>query len=67
MVWRETRPEGADSLEEWAGCIAGAVPIPDFLAGLNAAGFTNARADAVRDLAGYEGLASALISAEKPA
>ena len=33
MVWRETRPEGADSVEEWAGCIAGAVPIPDFLSG----------------------------------
>jgi YVTN family beta-propeller protein len=31
-----------------------------------AAGFANARADAVRDLAGYAGLASALISAEKP-
>jgi SAM-dependent methyltransferase len=67
MVWREKRPQGADSVEEWAGCIAGAVPLPEFLAGLTTAGFANARADAVCDLAGYEGLASALISAEKPA
>ncbi|MQA76775.1 MAG: methyltransferase domain-containing protein, partial [Solirubrobacterales bacterium] len=21
MVWREARPEGADSVEEWSGCI----------------------------------------------
>jgi SAM-dependent methyltransferase len=30
MVWREARPAGADSVEEWAGCIAGAVPLPAF-------------------------------------
>ena len=24
MVWRDARPAGADSVEEWAGCIAGA-------------------------------------------
>ncbi len=66
MVWRETRPEGANSVEEWAGCVAGAVTIPEFVASLAVAGFTNPRTDAVRDLAGYEGLASALISAEKP-
>ena len=67
MVWCRARPQGADSVEEWAGCIAGAVPLPDFLTALGSAGFANARADAVRDLSGYEGLASALISAEKPA
>jgi arsenite methyltransferase len=67
MVWRESRPAGADSVEEWAGCIAGAMPLPAFLESLAAAGFTGARADAVRDLEGYDGLASALISAEKPA
>jgi arsenite methyltransferase len=66
MVWGDKRLDGAGSVEEWAGCIAGAVPIPDFLAALGAAGFANARTDAVRDLQGYEGLASALISAEKP-
>jgi SAM-dependent methyltransferase len=66
MVWCESRPEGADSVEEWAGCIAGALTVPDFLACLSAAGFANARADAVRPLSTYEGLASALISAEKP-
>lgn len=67
MVWRQERPAGAGSVEEWAGCIAGALTLPDFLTGLSKAGFVNARADAVRDLAGYVGLASALISAEKPA
>jgi ubiquinone/menaquinone biosynthesis C-methylase UbiE len=66
MVWRAERPEGADSVEEWAGCIAGALPLADFLAGLTSAGFVKARADALRELPRYEGLASALISAEKP-
>jgi hypothetical protein len=66
MVWREDRPEGANSAEEWAGCIAGALPLGDFLAGLAAAGFVNVRADSLRELPRYEGLVSALISAEKP-
>ena len=47
--------------------LAGAVPLAGFLESLGAAVFVNARADAVRDLDGYVGLASALISAEKPA
>jgi hypothetical protein len=42
------------------------VPVPEFLAALRDAGFDNARTESVRDLAGYQGLASALISAEKP-
>ena len=67
MVWREKRPAGAGSVEQWSGCIAGALPISDFLTALTVAGFVDARTDAVRDLDGYEGLASALISAEKTA
>ena len=66
MVWRGERPQGAGSIEEWAGCIAGALPLSDFLAGLAAAGFVNPRADALRELPRYEGLVSTLISAEKP-
>lgn len=66
MVWRETRPEGANSLEEWAGCIAGAVTIQVFLDSLSHAGFANARVDAERAYSGYVGLVSALVSAEKP-
>ncbi len=66
MVWQETRPEGADSLEEWAGCIAGASTIKDFLDTLSRVGFAKPRADIEGGYPGYEGLVSALISGEKP-
>ncbi len=65
LVWRNQRPEGAGTLDEWAGCIAGAVSVSDLLASLGAAGFKSPRADALTDVSEHEGLASALISAEK--
>jgi arsenite methyltransferase len=67
IVWTKPRPDGATDLEEWSVCIAGALPLDDFLLGLESAGFIEARADSVRYLDEDRGLASALISAEKPA
>jgi SAM-dependent methyltransferase len=67
IVWTELRPADAETTEDWAGCIAGAMELPAFLAGLRAAGLISARTDAVRFLDESRGLASALISAEKPA
>ena len=67
IVWTGQRPADAETAEDWAGCIAGALELTAFLAGLRAAGLTAARTDAVRFLDESRGLASALISAEKPA
>jgi arsenite methyltransferase len=66
IVWTKARPDGATDLEEWSGCIAGALSLDDFLLGLRNAGFIEARADSLRLLDEDRGLASALISAEKP-
>jgi SAM-dependent methyltransferase len=67
IVWTKPRPEDAETAEDWAGCIAGALQIDEFLAGLKNAGLAGTRADAVRFLDEERGLASALLSAEKPA
>jgi arsenite methyltransferase len=66
IVWTKGRPAGATDLEDWSGCIAGALSLDEFLLGLESAGFIEARADSVRYLDEERGLASALISAEKP-
>jgi arsenite methyltransferase len=66
IVWTKPRPVDAEAAEDWAGCIAGALPLQEFLDGLSNAGLANARADSVRYLDEERGLASALISAEKP-
>jgi SAM-dependent methyltransferase len=67
IVWTGTRPADAEATEDWAGCIAGALELREFLGGLTTAGLIAARADAVRFLDESRGLASALISAERPA
>jgi SAM-dependent methyltransferase len=66
IVWTKDRPDDAATAEDWAGCIAGALPLQAFLDGLTHAGLSHARADSVRFLDEERGLASALISAEKP-
>ena len=66
IIWTKERPDGAIDLEEWSGCIAGALPLEEFLVGLRNAGFVEPRADSVRYLDEDRGLASVLISAEKP-
>lgn len=56
-------PEVAGSLSDWAGCVAGALPVEEYLGLARAAGFTDARAS-------YEdterGIVSALVFASKP-
>jgi SAM-dependent methyltransferase len=66
IVWTRRRPDDAEVSEDWAGCIAGALELAQFLEGLAHAGLSGARADSVRFLDESRGLASALISAEKP-
>jgi len=66
IVWTKERPADAADAEDWAGCIAGALPLQEFLDGLSEAGLADARADSIRYLDEERGLASALISAEKP-
>jgi SAM-dependent methyltransferase len=65
MVWLGERPAGAASLEAWAGCIAGALPLEEYLDAIRAAGFRDARAEA-RPVREDSTLASALVFAEKP-
>jgi arsenite methyltransferase len=66
IVWTKPKRDDATDLEAWSRCIAGALSLDDFLLGLRNAGFVEARADSVRYLDEDRGLASALISAEKP-
>ncbi len=67
IVW--TRPpseaERAD-LESWAGCVAGALELDDYVAKLRAAGFDDIRTE-LKGGASDKGWASAYISARKPA
>ncbi len=65
MVWtRDVPVEERGDAEAWAGCIAGALPLAEYLGAIEAAGFVDAGAD-------YEesdrGIASAYVSAVKPA
>jgi hypothetical protein len=65
MVWtRDVLVEERGDAEAWAGCIAGARPLAEYLGAIEAAGFVDAGAD-------YEesdrGIASAYVPAVKPA
>jgi SAM-dependent methyltransferase len=47
-------PELGDDLLAYVGCVAGAIPIPEYVAGLKAAGFTSVQVvDAQKDLNAY--------------
>jgi SAM-dependent methyltransferase len=65
MVWLGERPADAEGAESWAGCIAGALPLDDYLASIKRAGFVAGRAEP-RLLDPEKTLASALVFAEKP-
>ncbi len=57
MVWVDAAPEATrEQLESWAGCIAGALTVDDYLDAIRGAGFTDVRAD-------YEGEAGQVTSA----
>ncbi len=66
MVWIGERPADAAGAESWAGCIAGALPVEEYLSAIRAAGFVESRADPRPVMEGST-LASALVFAEKPA
>ena len=51
-------------LEAWAGCVAGALPLDEYLGAVRAAGFADVTAECERD---NEGIASAYVSATRPA
>lgn len=64
MVWtKDVAVEDRGDAEAWAGCVAGALPLTEYLGAIEAAGFVDAGAD-------YEeserGIASAYVSAVKP-
>jgi len=64
MVWVGEAPEATrEQLESWAGCIAGALTVDDYLDAIRGAGFVDVRAD-------YEGepgqVTSASVFAVKP-
>lgn len=64
MVWLGERPADAEGAESWAGCVAGALALEDYLAKIRLAGFANGRAETSR-LDPDKSLASALVFAEK--
>ena len=53
------------SAEAWAGCIAGALEVGEYLAAVRAAGFAEARADCGGER--RPGVASAYVTAVRPA
>src|SRR5690606_3059423 len=59
----DLEPSQRAALEEWAGCIAGALPVEDYLDALRAAGFADA---AAQYEASEPGVVSAYITATKP-
>ena len=57
-------PEQRADLATWAGCVAGALPLEDYLDAVRAAGFVDVRADAGEER--RPGIASAYVTAVRP-
>ena len=73
VLTKELPEEQRRDLEQWAGCIAGALPVEDYLGAIRYAGFVDVAAeyadagDATNDRAdGDRGIASAYVSARRP-
>jgi SAM-dependent methyltransferase len=67
IVWTKPVPEAIKGdMEEWAGCIAGAMLESDYLASIGRAGFGRITSDPA-PYPGREGIASAAVVAYKPA
>ena len=65
MVWTREMPAATrQDIEQWAGCVAGALPLEGYLDAIRAAGFTNVEA-VFED--NERGLVSAAVSATRPA
>ena len=66
MVWTKPVPESVkDDMEQWAGCIAGALLESDYLGKIEVAGFAEVTSNAV-EYPGGKGIASASVVAIKP-
>ena len=66
MVWTKPVPESVkDDMEQWAGCIAGALLESDYVGKIEAAGFSEVTSNAV-EYPGGKGIASASVVAVKP-
>jgi len=66
IVWVRTSTEKERSdLESWAGCIAGALMVGEYVAKLSAAGFSDVRTR-LGDDGGDRGFTSAYVEAERP-
>ncbi len=67
IVWMKQAPDSIkDDMEQWAGCVAGALLESDYLGKIEAAGFTGIASVPV-EYPGGKGIASAAVTATKPA
>src|SRR5690606_21982074 len=67
IVWTQEPPEGVrGDMEQWAGCIAGAMLERDYVAAIERAGFTRVTSTAT-EYPGRDGLASASVVAYREA
>ena len=65
MVWTREMPEATrEDIEQWAGCVAGALPLEDYLDAIREVGFVDVEA-AFEDT--ERGLVSAAVTATRPA
>jgi arsenite methyltransferase len=65
MVWTREAPEATrEHLDEWAACVAGALPLEGYLAAIRDAGFVDVNAEYADN---ERGLVSAAVSATRPA
>lgn len=66
IVWMRPVPDGIkDDMEQWAGCISGALEETDYLEKVRGAGFVDVVSVAA-EYAGGRGIASASVTARKP-
>lgn len=66
IVWTREVPDSVkEDIEQWAGCIAGALPEWEYLAKIRAAGFVDVTSNAT-EYPGGKGIASASVVAVKP-
>ena len=67
VVWSQGVPDGIrDDMEQWAGCVAGALLEADYIAAIEAAGFEKVHSTAI-EYPERAGLASASVIAYRPA
>ncbi len=67
IVWTKPVPAAVkEDMDEWAGCIAGAMLESEYLAAIERAGFERVSSEA-SEYAGREGIASAAVVAYRPA